>query len=58
MIKIYYWPDGTWCYEEDRSFVLSFMSDDYGSVEVPEAAEEEEIFRAIKAANNFPNKLR
>lgn len=56
MIKIYYWPDGTWCYEEDKSFVLSFMSDDYGSVEVPETAEEEEIFRAIKAANNFPNK--
>ena len=34
MIKIFYWPDGTWCLAEDIDDV-DYMSDDYTWVNLP-----------------------
>ena len=28
-MKIYVWPDGTWCEPEDLEEMLAFMSDDF-----------------------------
>ena len=33
---IYRWPDGTWCEREDLTDYLTFMSDDYESMEAIE----------------------
>jgi hypothetical protein len=35
MIKIHYWADGTWCYEE-HLYEYDWMSDDYHTLEVPD----------------------
>jgi hypothetical protein len=42
MIKIYYWPDGTWCYEE-HLWEYDWKSDDYAMIEVAAWMTEEEI---------------
>jgi hypothetical protein len=42
MIKIYYWADGTWCYEE-HLHEYDWMSDDYAIIEVSEWMPEEQI---------------
>lgn len=34
MMKIHYWADGTWCYEE-YLHEYNWMSDDFTTIEVP-----------------------
>ncbi len=36
MIKIYIWPDGTWCESDDIKSYLQWMSDDFQVVEMTE----------------------
>jgi hypothetical protein len=42
MIKIYYWPDGTWCVEDDVH-EYDWKSDDYAIIEVSDTLTEDEI---------------
>lgn len=37
------WPDDTWCRAEDLEEYLTFMSDDYVSVVVPDGFDEDNI---------------
>lgn len=48
MITIYYWPDGTWCYQEEYSEVTySFKSDDFGKVDVSDGLTDDQTCRHI-----------
>ena len=48
MITIYYWPDGTWYYQEEYSEVTySFKSDDFAKVDVSDGLTDDQISRHI-----------
>jgi hypothetical protein len=34
--KIYFWPDGFWCFEEDLEEYQTSRSDDFGIIHIPE----------------------
>ncbi len=40
MIKIYYWPDGTWCHQENID-EYDWMSDDYAVIGIPPRSDED-----------------
>ena len=42
-MKIYYWPDGTWCYPDELDEHLKFMSDDFNSFTLEEGEEHYDI---------------
>lgn len=37
-MKVYFWPDGTWCIgKKELCEMLTFKSDDYGVIELDDA---------------------
>ena len=49
-VKLYFWPCGTWC-NEDELEEYSFMSDDYATVTVPIELDDGDIDDVIKNIN-------
>lgn len=48
MSTIYYWPGGTWCYQEEYPEVTySFKSDDFAKVDVSDDLTDDQISRHI-----------
>ena len=43
-MKICIWADYTWCEWQDLECMLSFMSDDFATIEVPDEVEDIEQF--------------
>lgn len=43
MLKIHYWPDGTWCYAEDLEEYLLSMSDDFSTATFLDSTTAEEL---------------
>ncbi len=48
-MRVFVWADGTWCEEEDLEGFLSFMSDDYKVLEIPDDCEDAEQYIADNA---------
>ena len=46
MITIYYWPDGCWCYSNERQ-QFTHRSDDYGTLRVSPVMNDEQIGRLV-----------
>lgn len=42
MVKVYYWPCGTWCFEKNLG-EYGWMSDDYGTHNVPDTWSDHEV---------------
>jgi hypothetical protein len=52
-MKIYIWPNGDWCYEEDLSDYLHDYSDDYSEMTVPDHATEDQIEQEVQNLLNL-----
>jgi hypothetical protein len=46
-MKIYYWPDGVWCYSDELDHHLVSRSDDFTVAVFDDYASEEEIDETI-----------
>lgn len=44
---VYYWPDGTWCDQDDLDDYLSWMSDDFGRIAIDNLMSDEDIDRLV-----------
>lgn len=44
MPRLCIWPDGDWCYVEDREFDYGWKSDDYVVVTLPDNEEDADSF--------------
>lgn len=51
MMTIYYWPHGTWCFEDDLED-YSHLSDDYGKMTLSEDSSYDEIDNAVNQKVN------
>jgi hypothetical protein len=47
--KIYYWPDAVYCDDCDLDAYLQFKSDDFGVVQVPDTATDDQIDAIVLA---------
>lgn len=43
MTTIYFWPDAAWAFEYEKEEFLTFKSDDYDWVKVPDSLTDSEI---------------
>jgi len=48
---VFVWPDGTWCEADELEAYLSFMSDDFCVVQVPEAADWDQTEDLVQQIN-------
>jgi hypothetical protein len=46
MVKVVYWPDGVWCYDEEKHS-MTHRSDDYGFLSLPAGCTEEDIDSSV-----------
>ena len=48
---VFYWPDGTWCHEEEyRACHYSHKGDDFGKLTVPDGLEDAAINQMVDEA--------
>jgi len=48
--KVYYWPDGVWCYANEYCEVTyRYKGDDFGTLDVSDCESEGEIDRKVDA---------
>lgn len=48
MVTIYYWPDGTWCYQDEYcELTYAFKGNDFGRLQVDESMTDDEITRRV-----------
>lgn len=47
---IYYWPNNTWCYEDELR-EMTHMSDDYATMFIPYHYDDEDIETKVRLAN-------
>ena len=43
-MKIYVWPDGTWCDQYELDDMLRFCSDDFDTINVPDDVDDVEEY--------------
>lgn len=50
---IYIWPDNSWCYREDLEDMLSFNSDDFMRIEMPESFDDAQVALEVPYHNDI-----